>query len=119
MSSVSKIRNEINHRSEIVSYRTLGSLENIAGSTPIKVLRFRVETIFPLLSKIRATMLVVSTTLLGPTATCVSGGSHPAPHWESGNANPAKLVVKAGIVVSGSASDERSGIALVDVAALP
>jgi len=89
------------------------------GSTSNKLLRFKVEIRVPLLSKIRATMLVTSTTLFGPAATWVSGGSHPGPHWESGNARPRKLVDTVGVVVSASvANDGTSGSVAPDIAAL-
>src|SRR5271154_7330113 len=86
MSVLSRIRNEMYQRPASVSYSTLGSLEKISLATPKKVFRLNVAiTTLPLLSKILPTILVTSTTLLGPAATEVLGGSHPAPHSESGN----------------------------------
>src|SRR5271154_1557358 len=112
MSVLSRIRNEMYQRLASVSYSTLGSLEKMSVATPKKVFRLNVDCTFPLLSKILPTVLVTSTTLLGPAATEVLGGSHPAPHSESGNPRPPKLVSSAGVVVNASvANDGISGSA--------
>ena len=56
-------------------------------------------------------MLVSSTTLFGPAATCMLGGSQPGPHCEFGNARPAKPAdASVGVSVNAIvASDGSSG----------
>src|SRR5271154_1841627 len=109
-SVVSSVRKEMNHRCDSVSYSILGSLEKISVATPNKVLRLKSFRSLPLLSKIRPTMLVSSTTLFGPAATTPSGGSQPGPHCEFGNARPAKPA-DASVGVSVNAIVASDGIA--------